>query len=181
MTLTAEQNKIITREVAVASRRVLRKWPHLDAADVEQEGWLISLEAVPRYQPGKHSLGAYVGAALGLALRNYAYRTRLSVKYPKNKEYQHAKGDAFKTASDTALVNKGIEAPYARMHLRDAVDGALCALTRNAAQLVRPIVLGERTAAAQATITGVAEDQLENDAEAVRVRLANDPALEEYI
>lgn len=175
----------LTAEVHQAAATLAKRWPTVGYDELQQQAWLVALEHLPKYAPTQGDLGAYIGRVLRLSLRNHAYRTRLPVHFPKNKEYQFAKEGAWATV-DPDTAREGASDTMCPAVMAEAAEGAdgLCeavvAATATCPE-VRPVLMGKRTTAAQAARVGCTPRAMSHKLgvarRALRERLARVPTV----
>lgn len=69
--------------VRQAANCLARKWRWgFDLDDLVQQGWVIALDAIPKYDPGKGDLCGYIYTAIHRALGNYLTKTTSAVTIP---------------------------------------------------------------------------------------------------
>ena len=105
--IPAKEMERAREEIRSRALVLCRKVRGLSAEDLEQEGWVVALEAWQSYDPAKGSWGAYLGRALSFKLMNCALRTLFPVKTPKNREHQFFAMARRASPADSAVVMNG--------------------------------------------------------------------------
>ena len=169
--MDATTQALVERVVQQVARVYARRCEWVTQAELEQEGWLAVLDALPRYDATRGDLGGFLYGAAQRAVHRLAWRLGSAVTvYTRNAGALAGQVRAVQlhtVAEDTAAyepvtvdVEQALDDARARQRIAEVV-GQLLAEGREA-EAVLAVIRGEATSAQAAAIAKASDSALTN-------------------
>jgi RNA polymerase sigma factor (sigma-70 family) len=187
--MTAETQALLSRIAGQAATAYHRSHPWIDRADLEQEAWTETLQALPIHDPAGGPLSAYLATCAYRACKRFCWRMSVAANVPARTATAE-KVARLRAASvdETALAVVAAEEDTAEERLAGAEESQRIAqvvaeyLARGqAAEAVKAVLYGEMPSREAAETFNVPVQAIYRRTEKIRAALKADPRIQEML